>query len=555
MGDPIQESFVEEINKGSLTRCEQQNLLTDLVAFSSASDIEVATCLGNIGDRFEFLLEDYDDTSTLELLFLRLYEERVELLERLAALRGTSTHLMNFLFDPAEVPLEAPIVAVIRQNSSSTSAGLIGTLWQRNLASGCIETWVQRVSQAAMDSQFMRGMASVFGKMLKQSTHWYRSCQLIFQRQVMPLCRDIRELRQSAAVTHSTLSSVLRYGAQMVREQSLKYINAPAIVDMVLIFASTNTRSADVDFELASDAIAYFTELGPATLDATPAAPEILCDLALKCMSTTSNSDLWVETCLLLDMIWFIHKPSVQWAVANGVVERLVKRGAGLPLATLEDDRELHVITCCLQHVSRGHGSVIAGAPEVLGYLGNCVDAICRAEEDTITRAYLEVLNEIALHNPKGAAASIAQLVLLYGTREGLLRDYAHAMLAHCLHDGAFVKALADRIPDGDMGEAILIHFPEDLIQQICDLKAQEQDAPEEFVDPISCAVMTDPVQLPQRGASDTPCVLDRATVLALPKGTRAGTYVNPYTREEFGLDAVEEAGELKQKIDAWMAR
>jgi len=69
------------------------------------------------------------------------------------------------------------------------------------------------------------------------------------------------------------------------------------------------------------------------------------------------------------------------------------------------------------------------------------------------------------------------------------------------------------------------------------------EDIPEEFEDPLSCRIMTDPVRLP----SGT--VLDRATILQhLLTDNR-----DPFSRAPITEDDLEDVPELKEKIVAWV--
>lgn len=65
-------------------------------------------------------------------------------------------------------------------------------------------------------------------------------------------------------------------------------------------------------------------------------------------------------------------------------------------------------------------------------------------------------------------------------------------------------------------------------------------EAPDDFVDPISCAVMDDPVQLPTSGK-----VVDRATITRILLSKAA----DPFNRAPLTIDQVKDLPELKEKI------
>ncbi|KDO32860.1 hypothetical protein SPRG_02553 [Saprolegnia parasitica CBS 223.65] len=73
---------------------------------------------------------------------------------------------------------------------------------------------------------------------------------------------------------------------------------------------------------------------------------------------------------------------------------------------------------------------------------------------------------------------------------------------------------------------------------------AAYSDAPEEFMDPLLCQRMRDPVTLPSG------YVVDRATILQ----HLMNDATDPFTRQPLTIDQLTPATELKARIDAWMA-
>eukprot|EP00753_Platysulcus_tardus_P004321 PLAT1253.1.p2 GENE.PLAT1253.1~~PLAT1253.1.p2 ORF type:complete len:252 (+),score=118.94 PLAT1253.1:113-757(+) len=72
-----------------------------------------------------------------------------------------------------------------------------------------------------------------------------------------------------------------------------------------------------------------------------------------------------------------------------------------------------------------------------------------------------------------------------------------------------------------------------------------ESLAPDEFLDPVSCALMSDPVRLP---TSNT--VMDRKTIETI----LADSGRDPFSRAELDASALQPLPELKARIDAWVA-
>ena len=70
-------------------------------------------------------------------------------------------------------------------------------------------------------------------------------------------------------------------------------------------------------------------------------------------------------------------------------------------------------------------------------------------------------------------------------------------------------------------------------------------DVPDEFLDPIQCSVMTDPVQLPSGH------IVDRAVIAR----HLLSSNTNPFTREELSADKLVPLPELAARIAAWRAQ
>lgn len=90
----------------------------------------------------------------------------------------------------------------------------------------------------------------------------------------------------------------------------------------------------------------------------------------------------------------------------------------------------------------------------------------------------------------------------------------------------------------------------EKLVQRATAIRASvaaadkaEEEAPEEFMDPISCALMDDPVQLPTSGK-----VVDRATIARILL-SRAE---DPFNRKALTVEELRDMPELRAAIRAW---
>lgn len=70
-------------------------------------------------------------------------------------------------------------------------------------------------------------------------------------------------------------------------------------------------------------------------------------------------------------------------------------------------------------------------------------------------------------------------------------------------------------------------------------------DAPDEFLDPLMCTFMRDPVLLP---TSNT--IIDRATITQ----HLLNDPHDPFNRKELSVDMIEPATELKQRMADWVA-
>ena len=81
------------------------------------------------------------------------------------------------------------------------------------------------------------------------------------------------------------------------------------------------------------------------------------------------------------------------------------------------------------------------------------------------------------------------------------------------------------------------------LIDEMRNEDAFMDDAPDEFLDPILCDIMTDPVRLPSGH------VMDRNSI----KQHLLNDELNPFTREKLTVDDLVPATDVKEKIDNWI--
>lgn len=84
----------------------------------------------------------------------------------------------------------------------------------------------------------------------------------------------------------------------------------------------------------------------------------------------------------------------------------------------------------------------------------------------------------------------------------------------------------------------------EAVARNVADDNALTADAPDEFLDPLMCTYMTDPVLLP---TSNT--IIDRATITQ----HLLNDPHDPFNRKELNMDMVIPATELKVKMDKWL--
>jgi len=74
--------------------------------------------------------------------------------------------------------------------------------------------------------------------------------------------------------------------------------------------------------------------------------------------------------------------------------------------------------------------------------------------------------------------------------------------------------------------------------------EALTNDAPDEFLDPLMCIFMKDPVVLPTSGT-----IVDRATITQHLLNEQN----DPFNRKELTVDMIQPASELKERMDKWL--
>merc|ERR1719222_177352 len=85
----------------------------------------------------------------------------------------------------------------------------------------------------------------------------------------------------------------------------------------------------------------------------------------------------------------------------------------------------------------------------------------------------------------------------------------------------------------------------EAVSKTIEDDEALTIDAPDEFLDPLMCTFMKDPVLLPTSGT-----VIDRSTITQ----HLLNDSHDPFNRKELTIDMVEPVSELKEKMSQWLS-
>ena len=76
------------------------------------------------------------------------------------------------------------------------------------------------------------------------------------------------------------------------------------------------------------------------------------------------------------------------------------------------------------------------------------------------------------------------------------------------------------------------------------DDEALTQDAPDEFLDPLMCTFMKDPVFLPTSGN-----IIDRSTITQ----HLLNDPHDPFNRKDLSIDMIQPATELKEKMTKWI--
>mmetsp|Transcript_7192 Transcript_7192/g.13678 ORF Transcript_7192/g.13678 Transcript_7192/m.13678 type:complete len:159 (-) Transcript_7192:109-585(-) len=84
----------------------------------------------------------------------------------------------------------------------------------------------------------------------------------------------------------------------------------------------------------------------------------------------------------------------------------------------------------------------------------------------------------------------------------------------------------------------------EAISKTIEDDEALFMDAPDEFLDPLMCTFMKDPVFLPTSGT-----IIDRSTITQ----HLLNDPHDPFNRKELSIDMITPATELKERIVAWI--
>jgi hypothetical protein len=193
--------------------------------------------------------------------------------------------------------------------------------------------------------------------------------------------------------------------------------------------------------------------------------------------------------------------------------DSVVLDGLSKMLLCLLDMYANHTDLVSAENIRDGHSNYL----RLLMSLVRITNAIIQA---VVIDAANQVLLDRLVENKMFPAAPIVEkLQTILCTKEMLLGD----MAAHFNH---FVRAIRDTTRDFSTHE---IDF---------------DDAPEEFLDPLTYELMKDPLKLPSGN------IMDRDIL----KKSMLGMPVDPFTMQSLKLEDCEPQPELKRRIDEWKA-
>ena len=163
----------------------------------------------------------------------------------------------------------------------------------------------------------------------------------------------------------------------------------------------------------------------------------------------------------------------------------------------------------------------------------------------------LKVANPAKYHfKPKEMIVQIVKVYLNMGKKTEFLEEVAVEFAEDFYEEGIFDKAGSILRRLSLLNPADLERwskFTEQVVQAVLVARETDQfmdDAPNEFLDPLLCDVMRNPVQLPSGNIMDLTSI----------KQHLLNDEHDPFTREKLTLDDVKPVPALKEKIDKWIA-
>jgi len=162
---------------------------------------------------------------------------------------------------------------------------------------------------------------------------------------------------------------------------------------------------------------------------------------------------------------------------------------------------------------------------------------------------------ELKVHNPDSynfkPREMLRDLCSIFATFSG-----ATEFQDHCAKSGYYNRDLMDKaiktcnkfklLTTSNLDLfAILLEKVEFAVKNVKYDEALMTDAPEEFLDPLMCTFMKDPVLLPTSGT-----VIDRSTITQ----HLLNDPHDPFNRKELTIDMVEPVSELKEKMSQWLS-
>jgi hypothetical protein len=574
---------VEQINKNLISKSKVFELFNELVNNERVQNL-VNIISGLDNDIFRQLFHRCDDQKVLHSIYAKLYtitSTKVELFLCFAALNGPSQQLALFLLEPfvdydpvnnhavnkAYFQNTCKFSNLLRCFTVEKGTSLCRDLLRRTMVNkhNPVVVYFHGLLLCHKDYSYSNDLVNsdlliIAANILSTLTDTYEVptvpldykslCDDIgqnlyaqafqaFRLVWVSACRSLYQFRISA---QSAETSLLDGMMDIVQTQLEKDICRHSPMDLAQKLLSNCLEQRPVNFDAMDDLFAFYREICRKGVN-PPEMDGKLLSLIMLCLENTKNNDFWLNASSLCEKL-LIQRELYHEKLVECMIERIIQLNA----SDESEEPTIYTIMCALTKFAEPCLQHIIDSPNLCKVMNKCIEGANRVmgDDNEALRGYLTFICYLLQADLELFTTSfdgLTRLIVALLGKEGAIRMNILKITEKLSHNNAFCQQLAEKL-----GPAMLIYLPEQVVEKIMPIMEKMQNLPDEFLDPLTCNIMRNPVILPFDGL-----VVDRNTLMNLGPGESDGTKMHPYVRKEFSMDEVKDDDTMREKIEEWL--